>query len=422
MKQGLTPDPKNALSSAPTLHITMFDAYALRSQFPLFSREPALIYLDNAATTQKPCCVLEAERAFYETANANVHRASYQLAATATQAYESARVVVARFINAGDPAQIVFTRGATEAINLVAHSWGASQLRTGDEILISTLEHHANIVPWQMIAKQTGAVIRPVPVLANGEFDLAAFQALLNPATRLVAITQASNAIGTQPPLASIIPAAHALGARVLVDGAQAIAHQPVDVQTLDADFYVFSGHKTYGPTGIGVLYAKRELLIDMPPWMGGGEMIETVRFDGTTYAPPPARFEAGTPPIAQAVGLAAALDWLQNLDSAALGAHEHALRARLQDGLAKLAGVHSIGPAHGSLLSLNFDAAHPFDVAQFLDARHIAVRVGHHCAQPLFQALNLSGSLRISLAAYNTVEDIDALLAALADTLELLA
>jgi len=400
----------------------MFDAYALRSEFPLFSREPELIYLDNAATTQKPRCVLDAERVFYETANANVHRASYQLAATATQAYENARAIVARFINAEDPAQIVFTRGATEAINLVAHSWGTSQLRAGDEILISTLEHHANIVPWQMVAARTGATIRPIPVLANGEFDLAAFQALLNPATRLVAITQASNAIGAQPPLAAIIPAAHALGARVLVDGAQAIAHMPVDVQALDADFYVFSGHKAYGPTGIGALYAKREILADMPPWMGGGEMIETVRFEKTSYAPPPARFEAGTPPIAQAVGLAAALEWLQSLDREALGAHEQALRARLQHGLADLAGVRSIAPTHSPLLSLSFDAAHPFDVAQFLDARHIAVRAGHHCAQPLFQALNLSGSLRISLAAYNTDADIDALLDALADTLELLA
>ena len=401
----------------------MFDAPALRAQFPVFSREPALIYLDNAATTQKPICVLDAERAFYETANANVHRASYRLAAAATEAFESARASVARFLNASDPAQIIFTRGATEAINLVAHSWGAS-LQAGDEILVSTLEHHANIVPWQMLAARSGAIVKAIPVLASGELDLAAFSALLSSKTRLVAMTQASNAIGTMPELAQIIASAHAAGARVLIDGAQAVAHAPVDVQALDADFYVFSGHKVYGPTGIGVLYAKAELLEKMPPWMGGGEMIDRVSFSGTTFANPPSRFEAGTPPIAQAVGLAAALDWLQTLDRSALSAHEEALRCQLETRLASMNGVRIIGSAGNKapLVSLAFDSAHPFDVAQFLDARDIAVRVGHHCAQPLFSALNESGSLRISFAAYNTASEVEAFITALADTLELLA
>ena len=403
---------------------TMFDAPALRAQFPIFSREPALIYLDNAATTQKPACVLDAERAFYETANANVHRASYRLAAAATEAFESARTTVARFLNSRDPTQIIFTRGATEAINLVAQSWGSNQLKPGDEILVSTLEHHANIVPWQMIAARTGAIVKPIPILANGELDLTAFNALLSAKTRLVAITQASNAIGTMPELNQIITAAHAAGAQVLVDGAQAVAHAPVDVQTLNADFYVFSGHKVYGPTGIGVLYAKAELLEKMPPWMGGGEMIERVSFSGTTYAAPPTRFEAGTPPIAQAVGLAAALDWLQTLDRSALSAHEEALRCQLETRLASMNGVRIIGSAGNKapLVSLAFDSAHPFDVAQFLDARNIAVRVGHHCAQPLFAALNESGSLRVSFAAYNTASEVEAFITALADTLELLA
>lgn len=401
----------------------MFDAPALRAQFPVFSREPALIYLDNAATTQKPICVLDAERAFYETANANVHRASYRLAAAATEAFESARASVARFLNAGDPAQIIFTRGATEAINLVAHSWGAS-LQAGDEILVSTLEHHANIVPWQMLAARSGAIVKAIPVLASGELDLAAFSALLSSKTRLVAMTQASNAIGTMPELAQIIASAHAAGARVLIDGAQAVAHAPVDVQALDADFYVFSGHKVYGPTGIGVLYAKAELLEKMPPWMGGGEMIDRVSFSGTTFANPPSRFEAGTPPIAQAVGLAAALDWLQTLDRSALSAHEEALRCQLETLLASMNGVRIIGSAGNKapLVSLAFDSAHPFDVAQFLDARDIAVRVGHHCAQPLFAALNESGSLRVSFAAYNIASEVEAFITALADTLELLA
>lgn len=401
----------------------MFDAHALRQQFPLLARDPDLIYFDNAATTQKPACVLDAERAFYETSNANVHRASYRLAAAATDAFENARATVARFLNAPSAEQIVFTRGATEAINLVANTWGASQLQAGDEILISTLEHHANIVPWQMIAARTGAIIKAIPILGNGELDLAAFQTLLSNKTRLVAITQASNAIGTLPPLAAIIPAAHDLGARVLVDGAQAVAHAAVDIAALDADFYVFSGHKAYGPTGIGVLYAKAELLAQMPPWQGGGEMIETVRFSGSTYAAPPSRFEAGTPPIAQAVGLAAALDWLQTLDRGALYQHENQLRQQLEAGISRLAGVRIVGQAghKAPLTSLSFEHCHPYDVAQFLDNHRVAVRVGHHCAQPLLESLNLTGTLRVSFGASNTAGEVNRFLAALAETMEIL-
>lgn len=395
-----------------------------RAGFPLLAHYPELIYFDNAATTQKPLCVLDAERAYYTEANANVHRASHRLAVTATEAYEAARVSVARFLNAASPDEIVFTRGATEAINLVAQSWGRANLHPGDEILLTELEHHANIVPWQLIAQQTGATIQAVRVLPDGLLDLAHFHALLSPRTRLFGCTLASNAIGTRPPVAKMITAAHAVGAQVLLDGAQAAAHQGLDVQALDADFCVFSGHKVYGPTGIGVLWARKDLLATMPPWQGGGEMIESVRFSGSTYAAAPTRFEAGTPPIAQAVGLAAALDWLQAQDRAALAAYETGLRTRLEAGLLKLTGVRIVGTAvdKAPLTAMVFEQAHPFDVAQFLDARDIAVRVGHHCAQPLLAALGHTALLRVSFAPYNTLQEVDTFLAVLAETLELLA
>ncbi|GAA5785065.1 aminotransferase class V-fold PLP-dependent enzyme [Chitiniphilus shinanonensis] len=400
-----------------------FDVAALRAQFPLLRTHPGLIYLDNAATTHKPEVVLDAERRFYETSNANVHRSAHRLAHAATEAFEGARRTVARFLNAARADEIVFTRGATEAINLVAHSWGRSQMRPGDEIILTTLEHHANIVPWQLLAAERGLTLRVVGLLPDGRLDLAQYHELLGPRTRLLAVTALSNAIGTRPPLGELIAAAHAHGARALVDAAQAIAHEPLDVQALEADFLVFSAHKVFGPTGIGALWARAELLADMPPWQAGGEMIERVSFAGTTYQAPPYRFEAGTPPLAQAVGLAAALDWLSGQDRAALAAHEAELCRALEHGLAELSGVRIVGTASGKgpLVSLAFDHAHPFDVAQFLDARDIATRVGSHCAQPLMEALHLSGTLRLSLCAYNTRAEIDAVLAALADTLELL-
>ncbi|HSC79289.1 MAG TPA: SufS family cysteine desulfurase [Chitinolyticbacter sp.] len=401
-----------------------FDAAMLRADFPLLAAQPDLIYLDNAATTQKPRAVLDAERHYYETTNANVHRSAHRLAHAATEAFEGARSTVARFLNAASSDEIVFTRGSTEAINLVAQSWGRSQLQAGDEIIISTLEHHANIVPWQLLANERGLRIVAVPLLANGQLDMDAYAALLGSRTRLVAITALSNAIGTRPDLAAVIAAAATVGARVLVDASQAVAHDVIDVQALRADFLVFSGHKAYGPTGIGALWARTELLNAMPPWQGGGEMIERVSFAGTTFNRPPYRFEAGTPPVAQAIGLAAALDWLVALDRAALAAHEDALRLRLETALLARDDVRLVGtaPNKGPLTSLAFSHAHPFDVAQFLDARGIAVRVGHHCAQPLMEAFNLSSTLRISLSAYNVGSDIDTLLAALDDTLELLA
>lgn len=395
-----------------------------RADFPLLVRNPGLVYFDNAATSQKPACVLDAERAYYETANANVHRAAHRLAVAATEAFEGARAMVARFLNATSADEIVFTRGTTEAINLVAQSWGRANLRAGDEILLTELEHHANIVPWQLLAQQTGAVIRAARVQADGTLDLAHFHELLSPRTRLVGCTLASNAIGTMPSVVEIIAAAHVCGAKVLLDAAQAVAHQPIDVQQLGADFCVFSGHKVYGPTGIGALWARRELLDAMPPWQGGGEMIDRVSFVGSTYAPAPARFEAGTPPIAQAVGLAAALDWLMTQDRRAIAQHENGLRERLEFGLRAIHGVRIVGtaPDKAPLTAMTFTQAHPFDVAQFLDARDIAVRVGSHCAQPLLAALGVPALLRVSFAAYNTAEEIDRLLAALPEILELLA
>lgn len=391
-----------------------------RNAFPLLLRNPGLVYLDNAATTQKPACVLDAERHFYETANANVHRAAHRLAVVATQAFEEARAISARFLNANTPDEIVFTRGTTEAINLVAQSWGRAHLHPGDEILLTELEHHANIVPWQLVAQQTGAIVRAVRILQDGSLDLGHFHDQLSPRTKLLGLTLASNAIGTIPPVARMIAAAHEKGARVLLDAAQAVAHQIVDVQALDADFCVFSGHKVYGPTGIGVLWGRGDLLENMPPWQGGGEMIERVSFAGTTFAAPPARFEAGTPPIAQAVGLGSALAWLMSQDRSAIACHENALRERLESGLQRMDGVkcHGGNVAKVAITAITFEHAHPFDVAQFLDAQDIAVRVGSHCAHPLLSALDVPALLRVSFAAYNTHEDVDRFLNVLEETL----
>ncbi|WP_189459207.1 aminotransferase class V-fold PLP-dependent enzyme [Jeongeupia chitinilytica] len=401
-----------------------FPAVRIRDEFPVFRHHPDLIYLDNAATTHKPLAVLDAERDFYETANANVHRAAHRLGSAATDAFEGARHRIATHLNAAHADEVIFTRGTTEAINLAANSWGRANLRPGDVILASVLEHHANIVPWQLVAQQTGAVVRPIPLGADGNIDPAAFGALLTAEVRLVALTHCSNATGVLPPLQPMIAAAKAAGARVLIDGAQGIAHAGVDVRALGADFYAFSGHKVYGPTGVGVLWARRELLAHMPPWQGGGEMIDRVSFDGTTFAEPPFRFEAGTPPIAQAVGLAAALDWLDRHDRPALLAHETALRDRFEAGLQSLDGIRILGAgtARGPITALAFDRVHPYDVAQFLDGYGVAVRVGQHCAGPLHQWLGLNGSLRASFAAYNTGADVDAALAALATTLDMLA
>ncbi|MBM5570833.1 MULTISPECIES: cysteine desulfurase [Deefgea] len=401
----------------------MFDALELKKQFPIFSNHPDLTYLDNAATMQKPRCVLDAERFFYENHNANVHRGAHRLASAATDAYEGARQIVANFINAPSHEEIIFTRGTTEAINLVANTWG-STLSAGDEIILSALEHHANIVPWQMLAQRTGAVLKIIQLDQYGTVDLEHFSSLLSDKTKLVAISHVSNAIGSIQPIAWMCNAAHHAGAKVLVDGAQAVAHLEIDVQALGIDFYVFSGHKAYAPTGIGVLWVENNTLQKMPPWQGGGEMIASVSFSGSTYAAAPYRFEAGTPAIAQAVGLGAALTWLSGLDRSALLAHEHQLRQQLETGLAQIAGItiHGQSPNKAALTSMTFTTAHPYDVAQFLDHRGIAVRVGHHCAQPLLHTLGISGTLRASFAAYNTSQDVEYFLAVLTDTLEILS
>ena len=391
----------------------------LRACFPALHQNincNQLIYLDNAATTQKPLAVLEAMDHFYRTDNANVHRAAHTLSARATTAFEAARERVRRFLNAASSDEIVWTRGTTEAINLVAASWGGSQLRAGDEILLSTLEHHANIVPWQLLAARTGAVIRVIPLTAAGTLDIAAGLALIGPRTRMLAISQVSNALGVINPLGELLAAARHVGALTLVDGAQAVGHLPVDVQALGCDFYTFSGHKVYGPTGIGVLYGRRDVLEGMPPWQGGGEMIRHVSFAGSTWNRIPLRFEAGTPPIAEAIGLAAALEFIATLP-VGWREHEARLRDRLLAGLAALPFVEVLAATaeRVGVVSLRLGDIHPQDAGELLDQMGIASRVGHHCAMPLMQALGVEGTLRLSLALYNTEQEVDAVLAALA-------
>ncbi|MDF2180892.1 SufS family cysteine desulfurase [Neptuniibacter sp. CAU 1671] len=390
----------------------------LRNSFPVLSqqvRQQPLVYLDNAATTQKPECVIRAIEQFYRQSNANVHRASHHLSAQATHLFEQARKDVARYLNAASPNEIIWTRGTTEGINLVANSWG-QRLRPGDEILISALEHHANIVPWQLLAQRSGAAIKVIPLLESGDLDLEAYQTLLNDRTRLVAITHVSNALGTINPLAQIIPLAHQAGAKVLIDGAQALPHLKVDVQTLGADFYLFSGHKVFGPTGIGALWAKQRILEEMPPWQAGGEMITHVSFTESQFQPPPFRFEAGTPNIAGAIGLAAGLNWLANQPHTVLADHEQKLLQRALQGMEQIKGLTRIGQpaASVSLVSFTLQQQHQQDIGILLDQQGIAVRSGHHCAMPLMHCLGLSGTTRASFAFYNTETEVDLLLSAL--------
>jgi len=389
-----------------------FDVGAVRAEFPILARQVngrPLTYLDSAASAQKPRAVIEAMVGAMEGSYANVHRGLHTLANETTEAYEAARRAVAGLLNAGSVEEIVFTRGATEAINLVAHSFG-SLLQPGDEIVLSELEHHANLVPWHMLRERWGVVLRHVPVLDDGALDMAAYHALLGPKTKLVALTHMSNVTGTITDARAIAAAAHAVGAKVLFDGCQAVVHEVVDVQAIDADFYVFSGHKLYGPTGIGALYGKAELLAQMPPWQGGGEMIANVSLDAVTYAEPPHRFEAGTPPILEAIGLGAAIHWLQGQDRAAIAAHEHALYQRALDGLAGQNWLRVIGtaPGKGSILSFTVEGAHAHDVAQILDRYGIAVRAGTHCAEPLMQRFGVTSSARASFALYNTLDEAD--------------
>ena len=394
-----------------------FDAEAIRSEFPILARQvngKPLVYLDSAASAQKPRAVIEAMVHAMEHSYSNVHRGLHTLANETTEAYEKARQSATDFIHA-DLNEIVFTKGGTEAINLVAAGLGA-RLKAGDEILLTEMEHHANIVPWHFLHERQGVVLRFIPVLDDGQLDMAAIPDLLSPRTRVVALTHMSNVLGTVNPVAEVIRMAHDAGALVLLDGCQAIVHQPIDVKALDVDFYVFSGHKLYGPTGIGVLYGKAERLADLPPYQGGGEMIGSVALDAITYADPPHRFEAGTPPILEAIGLGAAIDWFSRLDRAAVAAHEHRLYARLREGLAGANWLKVIGeaPGKGAILSFTIDGAHAHDVAQILDRYGVAVRAGTHCAEPLMRRFGVTSSARASFALYNTQGEADAFVDAL--------
>ena len=390
-----------------------------RTDFPAFapvSGEAPLVYLDSAASAQKPAAVLDAVHEFEAHQYANIHRGVYRLSEIATRRYEEARRKVAAFLGAAQDREIIFTRGTTEAINLVAHSFARPRLGPGDEILITHLEHHSNIVPWQMACEQTGAVLKVAPITDRGEVDLAAFAALLGERTRMAAVAHVSNALGTVNPVGEMVRLAHARGVPVLVDGAQAVAHLPVDVQNLGCDFYAFSGHKLYGPTGIGALYGKREHLDAMPPYQGGGDMILSVSFEKTIYAPVPAKFEAGTPNITGAVGLGAAIDYLQGIGLKTIAAHQHALQTYGEKLLRGIEGLRLIGtaPDRVSLFSFVLEGIHPHDIGTFLAAENIAVRSGHHCAQPVMERFGVPATTRASLGIYNTREDLDALAAGL--------
>jgi len=405
------------LTPARSLPRATLDPRAIRRDFPIFARNPGLVFLDSGASAQKPAAVIDGIAEYYRSDYANVHRGVYRLSARSTELYEAAREKVRRFLNARQASEIVFVRGGTEGINLVANSWGASVLRPGDEVLISELEHHANIVPWQLLRDRIGFTLVVAPIDATGGLDLAGFEARLGPRTRLVAVTHQANATGALVPVETIARLAHARGARVLVDGCQAAPRLPVDVQAIDCDFYVFSGHKTYGPTGIGALYGRKELLDAMPPWQGGGDMILNVTFEKTTFQDPPSRFEAGTPDISGAVGLGIAIDYIEALGRDAILAHEEALTDYGVDRLSRMAGVRLVGAGQRRLgiFSFQVEGIHPHDVATVLDQHQVAVRAGHHCAQPLIDKLGFGATTRASLGVYNDESDIDALAEAVA-------
>ncbi|HEV2374201.1 MAG TPA: cysteine desulfurase [Streptosporangiaceae bacterium] len=404
------------------------DVARLRKDFPILDRQVrggrSLVYLDSANTSQKPRQVLEVLADFYERHNANIHRASHQLGEEATEAYEGARIKAAQFIGAADETEVIFTKNITEAINLVAYSIGNAsvagtaggrfRLGPGDEVVISEMEHHSNIVPWQLLCERTGATLRWFRVTPDGRLDLSDLDGLVTERTKLVALAQQSNVLGTVNPIPMLAERAHQVGALLLADAAQSVPHMPVDVASLGADFVGFTGHKMCGPTGIGVLWARRELLDEMPPFLGGGEMIETVWMDHTDFAGPPHKFEAGTMPIAQAVGLGAAMDYLTEVGREEIHTHEHELTAHALDALGKIGGVRILGPTEpverGAAVSFEVDGIHPHDVSQVLDQQGIAVRAGHHCAGPLHRALGVQASTRASFYLYNTHDEVDAL------------
>ncbi|MFC0269813.1 aminotransferase class V-fold PLP-dependent enzyme [Kushneria aurantia] len=391
------------------------DVEALRAEFPVLSRrlhgDRPLVYLDNAATTQTPRPVLDAWTDYFERYNANIHRGLHRLADEATQAYEGSRDTVREFVNAEDVREIVFTRGTTEGINLVAQSWGRANLREGDEILISRLEHHSNIVPWQLLAEEKGLTLRVIPVDERGELDLDTYRALFTERTRLVCVSHVSNALGTVNPIAAMSEVAHRHGALMMVDGAQAVAHMPLDVQALGADFYAFSAHKLYGPTGVGVLYGRFELLEAMPPWQGGGEMIKTVSLEeGSRFAAPPHRFEAGTPAIAEVIALDRAIRWVTNHHFELISDWEQGLLRRASEAMKGIDGLRIIGeaPHKAAVISFVVDGAHAQDLGLLIDQYGVAIRTGHHCAQPLMHHYGLEATCRASFAAYNTPEEVD--------------
>jgi len=391
----------------------MLDIASIRRDFPILQQEvngKPLIYFDNAATSQKPRQVIEALVHYYASINANVHRGIHFLAEKATEAFEDTREAVAKMINSSSKEQIIFTRGTTESINLVAASYGRTFIREGDEIIISTMEHHSNIVPWQMLCAEKKAVLKVIPMNDAGELLMDEYRKILSPHTRLVAVMHVSNALGTINPVAEIIRLAHKQGAKVLIDGAQAVPHYHIDVQALDVDFYAFSAHKMYGPTGMGVLYGKRELLEAMPPYMGGGEMIKEVSFKGTTYNEIPYKFEAGTPNIGDVVAMKYAIDYMQSIGQEAIAKHEHDLLSYATDAVSNIPGIRLIGTAKekASVLSFLIDGIHPMDLGMLLDAKGIAVRTGSHCAMPLMERLGIDGTVRASFAVYNTEAEID--------------
>ena len=407
-------DVSTGLESA----LTRFDVNRVRADFPVLSRtmgKNPLTFLDSAASAQKPRVVIDRINRYYSEEHANIHRGVYRLSEEATKAYEHAREQIARFLNASESREVIFTRGATEAINLVASSWGRTHLKAGDEILLTAMEHHANIVPWQLVAEQTGAVIRVVPITPSGELDLDAFRKLLSPKTKLFGCTHVSNALGTINPVEELVREAKAAGAIVLIDGAQAVAHFRPDVQEVGADFYVFSGHKLFGPTGIGVLWGRAEILNAMPPYQGGGDMIKKVDFAGTTFREIPERFEAGTPHISGAIGLGVATGYFAALQPAA-HAYEDALLAYATERLAAIPGLRLVGTAKRKVAVISFllGDVHPHDVGTMLDTDGICVRTGHHCTMPLMKVLGIPGTVRASFAFYNTREEVDRLVVSL--------
>ncbi|MEY3348797.1 MAG: hypothetical protein RLY46_836 [Bacteroidota bacterium] len=403
-----------------------YDVQSIRNEFPILERKvkgKSLVYFDNAATAQKPKQVIDAISHYYSHYNANIHRGLHTLADEATAAFEASRTAVQSFIHAKHHEEIIFTKGTTESINLVANAWGNVFLHAGDEIIISTLEHHANIVPWQMIAEKKGAVIRVIPIDANGKLDMEAFKKMLSNKTKMVAVVHASNALGVINPVEEIIQLAHKHGALSMIDGAQSAVHLDIDVTQLDCDFFVFSGHKIYGPTGVGVLYGKKQLLESMQPYQGGGEMIKEVTFEKTTFNELPFKFEAGTPNIADVIALKPAIDFMNRIGKAFIRQHEAALLSYATEKLKKIEGLHIKGDVAEkvSVASFTIDGIHPQDLAILLDNQGIAVRTGHHCAQPLMSYLGIVGTTRVSFAAYNTKEEIDILVEALNKSIKML-